>query len=170
MPFHGGSFLIAKPKLLDPNFRQTVVLLVQHNEEGAFGLVVNRPVPVKDFPCPVFAGGPCEPQRLFLLHGHADWVESEDDFGDEKSTTEIAQGIFMGDGSCTEKIEQLEGEEAQVRMFAGYAGWGPGQLEAELAEGAWDLSDADGQTLFQVPPLKLWQHLKPPSIPEPSMN
>ena len=166
MPFYGGSFLVAKPALVDPNFRQTVVLLVQHTEEGAFGLVVNRPVPVKDLPYPIFAGGPCEAQGLFLLHGHADWAN-----GPEKQATEISPGIYLGDSSLTDVMKNLPKEKlSRVRMFAGYAGWGPGQLEGELAEGVWGLTAADGKTLFETPPKELWTYLRPPAIPQPSLN
>ncbi len=167
MPSYSGSFLVAKAALLDPNFRQAVVLLVQHSEEGAFGLVVNRPVPVKDLPYPIFAGGPCEAQGLFLLHGHSDWTKGPE----KKPAPEIAPGIFLGDSSLAELMKNLPTEKlSRVRMFAGYAGWGPGQLEGELAEGVWAISPADGKTLFDTPPKKLWVLLRPPAIPQPSMN
>jgi putative transcriptional regulator len=169
MQFHSGWFLVAKPSLLDPNFRQTVVLLVQHSEEGAFGLVVNRPVPVKDLPYPIFAGGPCEAQGLFLLHGHPDWAKGQGPA--KKAATEIAPGIFLGDSSLTDLMKSLPKDKMKrVRMFAGYAGWGPGQLEGELAQGAWALSAADGQTLFETAAKDLWLHLRPPAIPQPSLN
>jgi putative transcriptional regulator len=171
MSFFNGKFLVAKSKLQDPNFRQTVVLLVQHDDNGAFGLVVNRPVPVKELPCPVYAGGPCETEGLFLLHGHPEWTEPElAADNDDQPAKEVAPGIFLGDSSCAEKIENLKGDDPRVRMIAGYAGWGPGQLEGELAEGVWSLTAATGKLLFDVPAKQLWQHLKPPSIPEPSLN
>jgi putative transcriptional regulator len=167
MPYYGGSFLVAKPSLLDPNFRQTVVLLVQHSEEGAFGLVVNRPVPVKELPYPIFAGGPCEAQGLFLVHGHSDWAAVPAD----KSAPEVAPGIFLGDSSLADLMKTLPKDKmSRVRMFAGYAGWGPGQLEGELAEGVWALIAADGNTLFETPAKELWMHLRPPAIPQPSLN
>lgn len=171
MPDLGGKFLIAKTSLQDPNFRQTVVLIVQHNDEGAFGLVVNRPVPpMKQIPCSVYAGGPCEAQGLFLLHGHREWLELDEELNPEEPGKEIAPGIFLGDAECIERIDTLEDEDTKVRMFAGYAGWGPGQLESELNEGAWSIADADGSTLFQTPSQNLWQHLRPPAIPKPSLN
>lgn len=167
MPFYTGSFLVANSSLLDPNFRQAVVLLIQHNEEGAFGLVVNRPVPVKDLPYPVFAGGPCETQGLFLMHGLEQWAKSEEG----EVINEVAPGIFLGDAECAEMMKELpKAQLRRVRMFAGYAGWGPGQLESELAEGAWSLTTADGKTLFETPAKDLWVHLRPPSIPKPSVN
>lgn len=167
MPFHGGSFLVAKTNLLDPNFRQTVVLLIQHSADGAFGLVVNRPVPVKDLPYPVFAGGPCEAEGLFLVHGHADWSKN----GSAEVHNEVAPGIFLGDAACAERVKDLpKSEMTRIRMFAGYSGWGPGQLESELSEGVWSVAPANGHLLFDVSPKELWTHLRPPSIPEPSLN
>lgn len=163
----GGSFLIASPSLRDPNFHHRVVLILQHNEEGAFGLVVNCPVPVKDIPYPVFAGGPCEADGLFMLHGNRDWAE----LCGETTPPEIAPGIFLGDSSCTELLQAMEDETpTRVRMFAGYSGWGPGQLEGELMAGAWVLTSADGETLFNTNPKDLWEHLRPPSLPKPSLN
>ncbi len=171
MPFYPGWFLVAKPILRDPNFHQTVVLLVQHSEEGGFGLVVNRPIPVKELPYPVYSGGPCEAQGMFIVHGHPEWVLDEEEDGDGDSLTQIAEGIYLGDASCANLIKELDTEETKlIRMFAGYSGWGPGQLEQELAEGAWALTPANGELLFETPPEDLWSHLKPPAIPEPSTN
>ena len=77
MSFIAGSFLVARSTLRDPNFSQAVVLIMAHNEEGAYGLVVNRPMPAKKLPFPVFRGGPCPSPGLILLHGHADWTETD---------------------------------------------------------------------------------------------
>jgi len=68
-----GSFLVARPVLRDPNFRQSVVLVLEHGDGGALGVIVNRPVPAKELPMPVFMGGPCQSPGLIMLHGHADW-------------------------------------------------------------------------------------------------
>ncbi|MGF1578014.1 MAG: YqgE/AlgH family protein [Gemmataceae bacterium] len=166
MPFHSGSFLVAKPSLLDPNFRQSVVLIIQHDEEGAFGLVVNRPVPVEGLKYPVYAGGPCQTEGLFLLHSITDWSGS-----DIPIPEPIAPDIYMADATYLEEIKELDPEQLdQLRLFAGYARWGPGQLEEEICSGAWSFTPADGQTLFGVPADELWNHLKPPSIPKPSLN
>src|SRR4051812_13819334 len=72
-----GSFLVAQSSLIDPNFMQTVVLILAHNDEGAFGLVVNRPIKKADLPFPLFQGGPCPAPGLFMLHGHSDWLPQE---------------------------------------------------------------------------------------------
>src|SRR5438067_961646 len=97
-----GSFLVARPVLKDPSFRQTVVLLLQHGAAGAFGLVVNRQATVEGLPFPVFVGGPCEAQGLLMLHGHADWVEETAD----EPKPEVAPGIFVGDAGSLSRATQ----------------------------------------------------------------
>lgn len=165
MPSLAGSFLVAKTILQDPNFNQTVVLVLQHSEAGAFGLVVNRPADVDGTPFPVFSGGPCPMQGLLMLHGHADW-ESPDE-----PLTEVADGVFMGDASCVSRVSDPTADDAlRFRMFTGYSGWGPDQLEGELACGAWMVVPASGELLFDTPVDELWDRLAPPSIPQFSVN
>ena len=133
MPSHAGKFLVARSILQDANFRQTVVLLLQHGAEGAFGLVVNRPIKIDGLPFPVFAGGPCTSGGLLMLHGQADWSEASS----SAPPKEVAPGVFLGDASCLSRIDpEATGAQPRYRMFSGYAGWGPGQLESELAAGA----------------------------------
>lgn len=162
-----GSFLVARTVLQDPSFNQTVVLLLQHSEEGAFGLVVNRPAPAKGLPFPLYKGGPCKCDGLLLLHGQPDWVDSEDDEEPEG----IAPGIFLGDASLFNRIkDDLPDGDGRFRLFSGYAGWGPDQLENEIAIGAWTIVPASGEVLFDTPPKELWDRLSPPLIPQPSLN
>lgn len=162
-----GWFLVAKPVLKDPSFRQTVVLLLRHNSDGAFGLVVNRPAKVDGLPFPLYAGGPCESEGLLMLHGHVEWLDSDD----EPGTNEVAPGLFLGDAACLERVsDPPPGQTLHFRLFAGYAGWGPHQLEGELGESVWALVRATGQVLFETPPDELWDRLLPPTIPQPSLN
>jgi putative transcriptional regulator len=156
-----GSFLIAQPMLSDPNFRHSVVLILAHDEGGAYGVVVNRRIP--NLEMPVFQGGPCKGPGLVMLHGERDWSNGE--------SSEVADGIFVGDSACLSRAREKESDqEYRYRLFAGYAGWGPGQLEGEIGAGAWVTASADQQTLFDVPPEDLWAKLRPPSIPQPSLN
>jgi putative transcriptional regulator len=162
-----GSFLIARSVLKDPNFHQTVVLLLQHGTEGAFGLVVNRAARVDNLPFPVFQGGPCSSEGFMMLHGHEEWVE--------KSAlpidNQVAPGLFLGDADCFRRVTEDDGEPAlRYRVFAGYSGWGPDQLENEMVAGAWAVVPANADLLFETPPDELWQKLIPPSFPEPSVN
>lgn len=162
-----GSFLIARPVLQDPSFKQTVVLLLQHNKDGAFGLVVNRPKKVDGLPFPVFSGGPCEFEGLLLLHGQPDWSRLDAAVPDG----EVAPGIYLGDASCLEKAGDSEaGDELRVRVFRGYSGWGADQLESEVESGAWVVYPANGILLFDTPTDELWTRLVPKTIPQPSLN
>jgi putative transcriptional regulator len=162
-----GCFLVAKSVLQDPSFRRTVVLLLRHGEEGAFGLIVNRPASVDGLTLPAFAGGPCSAPGLLLLHGHREWLKE----GVDEAESRVAPGIFMGGPSCVDRIDAPEpGSTARLRIFVGYAGWGPGQLEGELEAGAWAIEKATGDLLFGVPPEDLWARLAPPTIPQPSLN
>src|SRR5579885_1695051 len=116
---YAGCFLIAKPILQDPNFKCTVVFLLAHNAEGAFGLVVNRPAEAKGLPWPVFVGGPCPSPGLIMLHGHGEWTE-EDETTDKEH--KLAPGIFSGDAACLDRVTQRdEGESCRFRVFSGYA-------------------------------------------------
>lgn len=167
-----GSFLVARPILQDPSFARTVVLLLAHNEEGAFGLVVNRPAKAEGVPFPLFVGGPCPSPGLMVLHGHAEWRDAEEETDEEASDTpQVAPGIFVGDESSLEQGKDLlEDDSLRLRVFSGYAGWGSGQLESELAVGAWAVAPASGSVLFETPTQDLWEHLVPPTIPQPSVN
>jgi putative transcriptional regulator len=167
-----GSFLVARPVLQDPNFSRSVVLLLAHSDDGAFGLVVNRPVPepVEGLPLPVYFGGPCPAPGLLLLHGHADWQDAEAD-AEEEDRQEVAPGIFVGDAACLERAREAPpDQQGRVRVFTGYAGWAGGQLEGEIAAGAWVVVPARGAVLFDTPADDLWDRLAPPTLPQPSLN
>jgi putative transcriptional regulator len=161
-----GTFLVAKSVLKDPHFGQSVVLMLQHGDEGALGLIVNKPADLEGLPFPLFAGGPCQAPGLLMLHGHGDWTNQETD-----GEREIAPGIFLGDNSCVKQVNDEEKNASlRFRIFRGYAGWGPGQLEGEMAAGAWAIVPANGDVLFDTPADDLWDRLVPPAIPQPSVN
>jgi putative transcriptional regulator len=144
-----GHLLLAAPRLLDPNFRRTVVLLIQHSDEGALGLVLNRPTKarinevwsqVSEEPCVSDAvlhlGGPVEGPLMALHHC------------EELSDAQIGSGIYFTPEPA--KIQQLVGnDELAARLFVGYAGWGAGQLENELREGSWFTCPATAQYVFE---------------------
>ena len=143
-----GQFLVASTKLADPNFFRTVVLIVRHNDEGAMGMVVNRPATltvrevwekVTGSGCEttehLHVGGPC-PGPLMALHERIDLADLE-----------VTSGMYFT--ADPENIAQLIGQQhLSVRYFAGYAGWGPGQLEAEIGSGAWHIEPAAAEQLF----------------------
>jgi putative transcriptional regulator len=164
-----GSFLVARPSLRDPNFARTVIFLMAHNEDGAFGLVVNRVADTEGLPWPLFVGGPCPSPGLLMLHGQAEWVKPAAD-PEEEETQELAPGIYAGDATSLQQASQAEDGACRFRVFSGYSGWSEGQLEGELAEGAWAVVPATAELLFDTPADELWDRLAPPRLPQPSIN
>lgn len=157
-----GMFLLATPRLGDPRFAQTVVLLLEYDGTGALGLVVNRPTQLSlddalVTPPPesaghfVFSGGPVEHRRLIAL------LRSPEEVGD-------AQHVF-GDVYASGSMETLrlmlarDDNGADVHAYLGYAGWSPGQLDAEIARGDWIVTPADAASIFDTPPGDVWRNL-----------
>jgi putative transcriptional regulator len=159
------AFLVSMPQLLDPNFTRTVILLCRHSEEdGALGLVINRPLVTTgrvvvnlDPPAAtereleLWVGGPVEPQSSWML------------VGGEPGEVENAGGIAIADGLYLSTSPDLlrrmlkPDPPERVRLIVGYAGWGPGQLEAELEESAWLISEIDRELIFQTPHQDMWE-------------
>jgi putative transcriptional regulator len=152
------------PQLVDPNFNRTVVLLCKHSAEGAFGLVVNRPLfttgrvfvnldpPIEtERELQVWVGGPVEPERSCMLIGGPPQDH------DMYAGTPIAEGVSLS--TSPELLRRLlePNPPHDTRLIVGYAGWAPGQLEAELEESAWLLSDIDRDLVFATPPDQMWE-------------
>jgi putative transcriptional regulator len=152
-----GQLLVAGPGLLDPNFRRTVVLLGEHGEEGAMGLVLNRAStvtvgnavpPIADLVgegALVHVGGPVQPQAVVVL---ADFVEPH------RAGALVLDTIGFLPGDIDDPTEL--GELRDARVFAGYAGWGAGQLEDELDEQSWVVLPARVSDVFTTAPERLW--------------
>ena len=155
MPSLQGHLLLASSMLTDPNFHRSVILMVQHDPDGgAMGLILNRPLQANikevcteqfDFECavdgPLHLGGPCE-QTLMVLYS-------------ESSPAETSDGVRVMDGICLasdkSKIESLLLDpQSDVKCFVGYAGWAPGQLEAEIEHGAWLATPATREEIFRT--------------------
>jgi putative transcriptional regulator len=152
-----GKLLIASPALLDPNFARTVVLITEHNEEGAMGVVLNRPsetevgeVAPELGPAvadePVFIGGPVQPQALVVLA----------EFNDPSAAAWVVVAD-VGFVAAETDADDLERAIRRGRVYAGYSGWGAGQLEGELAEDAWIVEPPMPAELFPDDPEQLWQ-------------
>jgi putative transcriptional regulator len=155
-----GQLLVAGPSLLDPNFWRTVVLVVQHSEDGALGLVLNRPSETTvgeaiselgeliDPEQPLFIGGPVQPSAVIVLAEFEDPSDSAllafDDIG------------VLGTGSSPN--ETVAGVR-RGRAFVGHAGWGPGQLDGELERGDWILERARREDAFCTEPPDLWSEV-----------
>src|SRR5213593_4460347 len=144
------SLLVAMPQLVDPNFNRTVILLCKHSDEGALGLVVNRPLvttgrvtvnldpPVStDRELQVWVGGPVEPHRSWILVGRDQDDEAE--FGGLR----IADDLYLSTSPDLLRRLLEPSPPPHARLIIGYAGWGPGQLEAELEASSWLMSDVD---------------------------
>jgi putative transcriptional regulator len=154
-----GQLLVAGPGLVDPNFRRSVVLVGAHSEEGALGVVLNRSsestvseaVPeltsILDGDEPVHVGGPVQPSAIVVLA----------DFEDvDRAGALVLDSI----GFLPAEVDPDElGELRRARVFAGYAGWAPGQLEDELAEGSWIVEPALADDVFTREPDALWSEV-----------
>lgn len=150
-----GQLLVAAPALADPNFVRTVVLVGEHTEEGALGVVLNRPSeatvgevvpalePILDEDEAVFAGGPVEPGGVMVL------AEFED-----PATAALSVDGELGFVALEAEVDDLE--VSRARAFAGHAGWGPGQLDAEVAEEAWFVAPFERPDAFTDEPESLW--------------
>jgi putative transcriptional regulator len=151
-----GKLLVASPALLDPNFARTVVLITEHSDEGAMGIVLNRPsdaavdavVPELAEIAggePVWVGGPVQPEALVLLaefsdHGAAAWIVVAD----------------VGLASADVGLDELAAAVRRGRVYAGYSGWGPAQLEAEMEVDSWIVEPPLPAELFPEDPSSLW--------------
>jgi putative transcriptional regulator len=152
-----GQLLLASPALRDPNFARTVVLIGVHSEEGAMGVVLNRPSeltvgeavpqlePALDEREPVYIGGPVQPSSIVLLA----------EFLDPAPAGLLVLGR-IGFPAPDADIEELTRATARGRVFAGYAGWSEGQLDAELEQGDWIVQTAQPQDVFSAEPEELW--------------
>ena len=159
-----GQLLLAMPALADPNFYRSVVLVCEHSEEGALGLIVNRPMQLElgtvlaqlEIPAanedinhlPVFSGGPVETQRGFVIHDDVDVVADSLNLGDTLAVSSSSEILSA--------ISERRGPD-HFMVVLGYAGWGPGQLEHELLENAWLSVPASPQLIFEVPVNERWR-------------
>jgi putative transcriptional regulator len=151
------------PQLVDPNFNRTVVLLCRHTEkDGAFGVVVNRPLMTTgrvtvnldppastDRELQLWVGGPVEPQRSWILIGQDG---EPDDIG-----TPITDNLYLSTSPDLLRRMLDPDPPPLARLIVGYSGWGPGQLEAELSASAWLMSDVDRDLIFSTPSDRMWE-------------
>ncbi len=165
-----NHFLLAMPNMADPNFGGALVLIAEHNERGALGLVVNKPIsmtldslleridlsPSADelTTQPVFFGGPVQTDRGFVLHERGRAYNSSTEIGSTLTLTtsrDVLEAVAAGTGP------------QRLLVTLGYAGWGPGQLEAEIGQNAWLTLEADPALLFETPADErfqaAWRHL-----------
>lgn len=153
-----GKLLIAEPLLNDPNFSRTVILICEHNDEGTIGFILNHATTVTlgdvlpeldNINLPLYQGGPVSLDTLHMLHRMENVFHGK----------EIAKGIFWGG-----TFDSLEGVATQndfnandIRLFVGYSGWSPGQLENELETGSWIVTEVTPTILFDTAPRDIWK-------------
>lgn len=156
--------MVAANHLRDPNFYRSVVLIVDHNEDSAMGLIINRPSSMtvaaeieeaRTSPVsvdPIFAGGPVETSSLFILHSCSELGNSDE---------EITSGIFVtGSHESFEALIKKKTaceHDCGFRVYRGYAGWGPEQLEVELERGDWRIMPVEAELVFEKDPYEIWE-------------
>ena len=159
---NSGMLLVATPQLSDPRFAETVILILNHSREGALGVIVNRPTwvePEELFPDmgffrryrgPVYFGGPvARTSALFLIR--------DESLGNAE---QIVDGVYVT-ANPDEVSENLRAgvDDRVLRVYAGYAGWGPGQLDGEISTGDWQLAPASADRIFTREPTQLWREV-----------
>jgi len=154
----GGKILIAEPLLSDPHFQRGVVYLCEHNEEGSYGFVVNKPLDkTLDYfidaldveNIPVYLGGPVDSSSLHFLHIRGDLLGGESN----------DNGIFF-DGDFSQAVSSLKNKEMstnEILFFLGYAGWSPGQLKEEVHKKSWLVAETNQLNLFTQKSETLWK-------------
>ena len=153
-----GKLLISEPFTLDYYFKRSVVLLVEHNDEGSFGVIMNKPLEadfneiVKDFPdfnASLYLGGPVKTESLFFIHTLGDKIEN---------ALEIQEGLYWG--GDLEQVKELITlkilQPHQIRFYVGYSGWHARQLDGELKRNSWVVARSTTQSLLQTKPAELW--------------
>ncbi|MDA0589687.1 MAG: YqgE/AlgH family protein [Planctomycetota bacterium] len=159
-----GRFLIAANHLRDSNFYKTVVLLLEHNDDGAMGLVINRPMDVsvssalsKHFDIPdckhfLYCGGPVEPNALLILHNSQAY---------DQEHSPVVPGVYVGTSpDVFDKVVDAADDPDSTfsfQIFSGYSGWGAGQLESEIDRGDWFALPAESSFFFRPEPYEIWE-------------
>lgn len=160
-----GLLLIAHPELRDPNFRRTVVLLCEHGPDGSMGLVLNRPLETRgkpvlenfaDLPAsdsPVLVGGPVGREQVYVLY-----QSNLSDVGPIESVRPVVDGIHLvGSLDALRELALSDDKASQhYRIYAGYAGWGSGQLDFEMGLGSWFVAPARADFVFDTPTADVW--------------
>ncbi|MBP6023424.1 YqgE/AlgH family protein [Ferruginibacter sp.] len=161
MTIKPGIILISSPVLDDPNFDKVVIYICEYNDKGAMGFVINHIFPrafneLTEFKTsrtfPLFDGGPVENEKLFFLHRRPDIIE-----GGTKTTN----GIYLGGNfeQAVTHINYYSQPENDIKLFVGYCGWDPRQLETEIEEGSWLMVNAAVENIFTIETAMLWEEL-----------
>ncbi len=153
-----GKLILSEPFLDDFYFGRSVVLLIEHDQDGSFGLIMNKPVPEKfndiikgfpDFDARVYLGGPVQPDHVFILHTIGNEIDG---------SLEVLDGLFWGGDleSIREKIRMGTVRPGQIRFYMGYAGWEPNQLDMELERNSWVVTNATSRKILATNHASMW--------------
>ncbi len=157
-----GDLLISEPFMGDPNFERTVILLCEHNEEGSFGFIINRPTTLSlqdvtdnelsGHENTLFLGGPVEQDTLHFIHRMPDKIEG---------SQTVLDNVYWAGNYEQLKILMANNQISKddIRFFIGYSGWSEGQLKQELEAGAWIVARVHGDRLFDTDPDQLWRQI-----------
>lgn len=158
-----GTLLIAHPRLQDPNFRQTVVLICQHDATKTIGLILNRPSDIlvskvlpkipasEEAPPVVYAGGPVRLRGILML------LEADREFS---NTRQVMEGLYFGGNlKVIQQMMATPNGQKRFRIYAGHASWFPGQLRSEVERGFWMTYPANSSIVFDENPSSLWKYL-----------
>ncbi len=153
-----GNILIAEPFLQGKYFSRSVIFMVEHDEKGSVGFVLNKPMAyttseliseLSGVDYPVYIGGPVEPNQLYYIHRHPEL----------ENALHIINGIYWGGdfSQLTEMLKKGDIPAEEIRFFAGYSGWETGQLERELEENTWMIGDITRERFFEIPNEHIWE-------------
>ncbi|MEQ8302809.1 MAG: YqgE/AlgH family protein [Cyclobacteriaceae bacterium] len=154
-----GRILVSEPFLPDPNFERTIVLLCEHNEDGSFGFVINKPSVAKigdvmeeleQFDVPLFVGGPVQQDTLHYIHRYANLQDA----------VQITEDTYWGGNfeSLKAMINSAQVDKDDLKFFLGYSGWSEGQLDEEMEANSWIVSDKfSAELLFETDPDLMWK-------------
>lgn len=159
IPISNGVLLISEPFLKDPNFTRSVIVLCEHQQEGSFGLVINRLLPlelsqlVDDLPMadfPVYYGGPVQKDTLHILHRSPDLIQG---------SHPLQKNLYWGGDFETicELIKTNRLSQEDIRFYLGYSGWGEGMLENEIKENTWVTGESHEALIFHPHPESCWK-------------
>lgn len=160
MKISPGTFIISAAALQDENFIETIIVITENNASGATGFVINKPFPRKlnelvEFtnakPFSLFAGGPCDTEHIFVLHQRPQAISG---------STWLFGNTYLG-GIFNETLQCIQADAHaanEIKLFIGYCGWDAGELEAEIAEGSWHVTELPSPVIFSANPPG-WQQL-----------
>lgn len=156
-----GKLLLSEPFLKDAYFSRSVILLAEHNEEGSYGLIINKPTHlsiselIEDFPAfdaPIYLGGPVNPNSVFYLHSLGNEIEN---------CIKVSDNLFFG--GDIEQIKELilinRIKPSDIKFYSGYSGWVPKQLDRELKEKSWVVVDYQNINFLENTPQVLWNNI-----------